>query len=67
MGYAIEMSHKIDKCNMVTNIEFIGNYIYNNAFNSESYYSINEQNILVRLPIFFVARKYLFINLSTGD
>ena len=45
MGYAIEMSHKIDKCNKVTNIEFIGNYIYNRAFNSESYYSINEPNI----------------------
>ena len=45
MGYAIEMSHKIDKCNKVTNIEFIGNYIYNHAFNSESYYSINEPNI----------------------
>lgn len=44
MGYAIELSRKINNTNMVTNCNNFDECIRNLAHNSDSYYTMNEHN-----------------------
>ncbi len=44
MGFAIEMSHKINNTNMVANCNNFDEYIRKLAHNSDSYYTMNEYN-----------------------
>ena len=44
MGYAIEMSHRINNTNMVANCNNFDEYIRKLAHNSDSYYTMNEYN-----------------------
>ena len=44
MGYAIELSNYINKGNMITNNNSLDKYVTNIANNSDSQYSIHEQN-----------------------
>ena len=44
MGYAIEMSHRINNTNVVENCNNFDEYIRKLAHNSDSYYTMNEYN-----------------------
>jgi len=44
MGFAIEMSHRINNSNMIANCNNFDEYIRQLAHNSDSYYRMNEYN-----------------------